>query len=684
MGRVVKRFKKHDISSQDASFRAEGRLSLLKQKKALRALLLRALPFGIALTLVVIGGIALFREASHFSIHEIKQALWMLPPSALFKAAAATFLAYFLLSFYDYFGAWYARDPQPWLKSALAAFCSYVFAHNLGCTAISGAAVRYRLYRVWGMSVADIARMVVFCTWACSLGMLFLVGIALLAQPNSLPIPWITVSIAIPLGVLCLLVVFIYFVLSFRNRKLKIRNWELEMPNPLFALSQLLVSTLDLGVTALILWCVLGNLHSSTLPPLTFLGFVGLYLMAYLAGLLSSVPGGVGVFDAFLLTLLLPWFSAPQILGGLVIFRSFYYLIPLLLAGILFAGHEVFLKFFKKDQEDFLAQDGIHFADGDFTTQVGAFVQMIFGLGFSAYALLGLPGKESISLLDIVLFFIGAFITGLAFSLGQKVFAAWRASIILLLGLLPVLFFLQVDWIISLSEIIVLVIILPFRRYYYREAHMVAFPNLPGGVASFLVVIGILSGTAWTALERRSGEILWLSKDITSIALALAALICVFAILFAFRRTRIHLSTWPDEEKKADYQIGSFVPDGFLVESSGRAWSPCLHLDSKWDHRILLVLGGPYGDQKYFSSVVWRMRDLAIQEGSALGWLMKQDSNWEMGKRILKNLGLEPILWEDGRVFYISPSQISSLLHFLNEEGYSKGEIKRVEISAKE
>lgn len=56
------------------------------------------------------------------------------------------------------------------------------------------------------------------------------------------------------------------------------------------------------------------------------------------------MPGGLGVFDGAMLLALGPYMPAPQILGMVLIFRLFYYIIPLFLAGIMFAGHELFLR----------------------------------------------------------------------------------------------------------------------------------------------------------------------------------------------------------------------------------------------------------------------------------------------------------------------------------------------------
>jgi len=80
--------------------------------------------------------------------------------NALWKAAGCTVLAYLVLAIYDKLGSIYAGRPVSWPKSFLASFCGYSLAHNLGFAAVSGAAVRYRLYSAWGLTPLEIAKVV--------------------------------------------------------------------------------------------------------------------------------------------------------------------------------------------------------------------------------------------------------------------------------------------------------------------------------------------------------------------------------------------------------------------------------------------------------------------------------------------------------------------------------------------
>ena len=80
------------------------------------------------------------------------------------------------------------------------------------------------------------------------------------------------------------------------------------------------------------------------MPPaegLGFLHFLGIYIAAYMAGLAANVPGGIGVFDGAILFALAGFMPTPGVVGALLLFRLFYYIIPLFMAGALFAGFEV-------------------------------------------------------------------------------------------------------------------------------------------------------------------------------------------------------------------------------------------------------------------------------------------------------------------------------------------------------
>ena len=70
---------------------------------------------------------------------------------------------------------------------------------------------------------------------------------------------------------------------------------------------------------------------------------LALYLAAFASGAYSGLPGGVGVFDSLLLLGLSAYLPAADALGAILLFRVMYFLIPACLAGICYAGHELWV-----------------------------------------------------------------------------------------------------------------------------------------------------------------------------------------------------------------------------------------------------------------------------------------------------------------------------------------------------
>jgi uncharacterized membrane protein YbhN (UPF0104 family) len=61
------------------------------------------------------------------------------------------------------------------------------------------------------------------------------------------------------------------------------------------------------------------------------------YVTANTVGILSHVPGGLGVIEAVLLSLV----PGANVIGALVAFRAVYFLIPFVIGGLVFGISEI-------------------------------------------------------------------------------------------------------------------------------------------------------------------------------------------------------------------------------------------------------------------------------------------------------------------------------------------------------
>jgi len=77
-----------------------------------------------------------------------------------------------------------------------------------------------------------------------------------------------------------------------------------------------------------------GFFFGSPLPTSSLLSYptcLGIYLLAQFAGVVSNVPGGLGVFETVMLLLLSPFFASGRLIGSLLAFRGIYNFLPLVL-----------------------------------------------------------------------------------------------------------------------------------------------------------------------------------------------------------------------------------------------------------------------------------------------------------------------------------------------------------------
>ncbi|MDB5413298.1 MAG: Transporter, partial [Rubritepida sp.] len=245
-----------------------------------------ATAFGLLLMVAAIWVVQ--REFRNLAIADVTRAMGLIPHHALWVGAGLTVAAYLVLAAYDWLGARYAGRPSSWGRALLASFCGYALAHNLGFAAVSGAAVRFRLYSAWGYSTLEIGKVIGFTSLTFGLGGMALGGAVLIMEPEVLPwlgstLPrWALQLMAVPLfGV-----VLAYIMLSRFRRTIRIFGHVVELPATSMAVAQSLLATVDVAVTAAIFYVLLPEAEG-----LTFIRFIGIYLAAYSAGIVANVPG---------------------------------------------------------------------------------------------------------------------------------------------------------------------------------------------------------------------------------------------------------------------------------------------------------------------------------------------------------------------------------------------------------
>ncbi len=565
-------------------------------------------------------------------LSEIKGAMDAFPMRSIVLAGMWTVLAYIILTFYDLLATRYVKHPVSYPRVALAACCAYTFAHNLGFATVSGAATRYRLYAQWGLTPLQIAGVVAFCSLTFGLGAMVLGGFVMFTNAADIPMfrelpTWLCYLIGAGLwaGAAAYICISMFW-----RRPLRGFGGELMLPDVKMASAQVLLATVDLAATALIFWALLPEA-----PGLTYWHFLGVYLFAYSAGLAAHLPGGIGVFDTAMAVGLSPWLPAPVIFAAIIIFRLWYYLIPMAIAGIAFAAHEL---------------RGVR----RFAVSVDPFVVPILS-GFTALAGAVLlfegarGGHDTLTSSWLLqLSKLGASLTGgalllLAWGLLRRVTMAWISVEVLLVVGAVLAVVKGVDWFIPATLLGMALLLWPFRGSFYRDTQLKNEPFSLGGIVPLLAVLVCSVGLALfthrqlTAKAQAWWEIPFHPEAPLELqaSIVLGALVLLLALWRMLRPAHVEVLPF-DAAARADLATRriSLPPEIANSDVECIVWGEARKaaLVYRRYSNIWVAVGDPVGDEADRVSAIWRFRDLCEQQGV-------DPAIWLAGPRYLKVYG---------------------------------------------
>ncbi|GBQ30793.1 transporter [Gluconacetobacter sacchari DSM 12717] len=638
--------------------------------------LLRHLPHLVGLCLMIGAIVVVQHEVRDLHWDDIRAALGTIPAATLVMGIGCTVLSYFILSFYDCLAVVQVGRRLSYRRAAFASFCSYVLSHNLGFAAISGAAVRFRLYGNWGLGPFDIAQIIAFCSATYLLGAGALIGAVLVLEPSAVPVvgarlPHLVLS---GIGLLLWAAVGVYILLGLWLTQIRVCRWTVVLPRPGMAFAQMLVAAAEVAATAGIAYIFL--------PSGIGLGygvFLAIYIASYTAGLVASVPGGLGVFDGAMMLALGAYLPPSQIVSTILVFRLFYYIIPLFMAGLMFAGHELFLRGDaalarkaapqapRRGPREVRPSHVIRESEADFSVVVATGAVSICGALLIALTILDPASWSNAGGLhhlvgvagDYLLSLIGVVLIGLAVGLSQRVTLAWKLTLGLLVGAAALTMLrgasLAVPGILGL----VAVLIAPFRGSYYRHARILSEPLAFRTGLSLLLLIGCVLVLACSGPRDEVGGSWWevmlftASHGVGQWTMGLAVVLGAVMIGRLVRPGGVAVRPW-DSAGAAEYRaldhamddLGPVVPAGMIPGESGLALLPFLRTET-----FLIGLGDPAGSWDDCASAIWWLRDLAVQEH-------RQPAFWRVGASMLdvyNDLGLTswPLTEADGEELYL-------------------------------
>ncbi len=558
--------------------------------------------------------------------------LHAIPRRQILAALGFTALSYWLLTTYEVLALRYLQRAIPYARILFTSFIAYSFGHALGFAVFTGSAIRFRLYVGAGITAIDVATVTAFCSFSFALGLATVLGVSLLVSPGHVAhILHLNPNWSLALGGLLLCAVAVYALWACLTRgTLEIRGWALRAPGAAIAVPQLLLSVLDLSLSCAVLW--------SLLPPsahVPFVTFIGVYAAAVIAGIVSHVPGGVGVFEAVIIYTM-PNIPADALVGSLLAYRAVYYVVPLVFGTLLFGSKEL------------AAQRGrLAWAQELASIYVAPVVPQIAGaLTFLAGALLlfsgATPGvEERLAFLDqflplavleashLVGSVVGLGLLVLARALFRRVQAAYHITVWLLVAGILASLLKGLDFEEACLLALVLSVLVLGRRAFYRPTAILSEPFTPVWVVS---IVGVVVMAVWIGIisYRHIGysDQLWWTFALHGNAprmlratLAVVVLGITYLLLNMLRPARPEPAVaGPQELARArpliaasDLTLPNAALTGdkrLLFSEAGDAFVMYQIAGHSW-----IALGDPVGSQAGAEELVWRLREISDHHG---------------------------------------------------------------------
>jgi phosphatidylglycerol lysyltransferase len=197
--------------------------------------------------------------------------------------------------------------------------------------------VRYRIYGAAGVPASKIARLMMIITVSFGAFLtLFAAASALGAAPTVARLLH-TSDHAVRLVCIPFLATATLLLALCNPAKPPLRLWRLQIERPTrrFVIEQFALVAIDVAAAAATLWLLLPA------GRIGFVSFTAVFAVATLLGVISHVPGGLGVFEAAIVFALGHTSPPSATVAALLAYRAVYFFLPLLASAALLAGFEV-------------------------------------------------------------------------------------------------------------------------------------------------------------------------------------------------------------------------------------------------------------------------------------------------------------------------------------------------------
>ena len=206
-------------------------------------LLSRAARFAIAAAIFAAAGYILYRELSQLDIGAFTAAMRDTAPWRIVCSLLLTALSFAAIALYDFFAARLVAPQRISARRALfAGATGNAIANTLGFHAITGSAVRYRIFASVGVTAADVAKIISLQGASLAAGFVSVTAFSLLLSPTNHGGVGRYAGMAM-LAALGGILAWLYT----KKRTISIGRWTLPFPNVVSAAQQLAIGTVEMS-----------------------------------------------------------------------------------------------------------------------------------------------------------------------------------------------------------------------------------------------------------------------------------------------------------------------------------------------------------------------------------------------------------------------------------------------------
>jgi len=329
------------LMAERAEFPAQGQpRSILKKTGAFIPFLKKRGSNILGVLFVAIVGWLLWDTLAELDWQKTWRNIRSTPWPTVVTTLTLTFLSYLIYVSYDLIELLRSQKKRPKFPAAvMAAWSCYAVNFNFG-SLFGGVGMRLKLYTDLQISKQRVGRIVALSTISNWLGYAMISGVILVFSPHLLEeFPGLRHLPLRPLGLFLLSIIAVALILLKTKRHLRIKSFSFELPSFREGLVRIGLGILNWSVISAIYVGIFSNHYQAEQVIVIVSG-----LVSAVAGVITHIPGGVGVLEATFLAAIGKDIGSSAVIAGLLFFRAIYYLLPLAVACMLLIVLKAFPK----------------------------------------------------------------------------------------------------------------------------------------------------------------------------------------------------------------------------------------------------------------------------------------------------------------------------------------------------